>query len=203
MNYLKDEIRKSNLILKCPACRGFFWQPSESQSEVLDCPSCENSAAVHEWVSFIKRKGDGSPNTFLLIEIGVSRDKGDDAPLGYFMCVDTSREDHVDIEEIRFCTGNAGGRSHAIYNKALEIGAPFKTKNGRIRAHYESKHETDGGTLKIYQGIGDSDIRMKTSSDQNGTFHCAFVYFSHGDAFTSSILELIQAMLTDMESRPI
>ena len=199
MEYLVTEVQKGNLVLHCPSCKKIDWQLSRLYKELLHCNTCLGNTKLVDWVSLIKRKGDGSPNTFLSIEMGVSLDDDDDIPSGYYICVDTSGELDINIEDVRFCTGNAGGRSLSVYNKVIEIGNRSKQSDGRIWTHYES----EGGTLKIYQGIGDADIHMKTLRDQDGVFHGASVYFPLEHAFSTFVPPLIQAILIDMKVRPI
>lgn len=129
--------------------------------------------------------------------MAVSVDK--DAPTGYHLYVGASAETDQNVEDVRFCAGDAEGHSNSTRNKAIEIGATMpKNSGGCIHADFDS----EGGTLKIYQDISDSDVRMNTSRGQGGVLNGAVVYFSLEHTFTRYIKELVQAILTDMQPRP-
>ncbi len=183
---LAKAIYKNYLAIRCPSCNHCEWSVSSSLSgeKNFDCFNCTKQSPVFSWVTFIKRIGDG--DAFVNFTIKKERE-------GYLLCVDTSERNTSETESIRFCEESTGGQSLAVLTLLRSI---TKEKNRLVM-------EGEGGRLLVYQGKGDNDVwMMKTENDGEGTFHGAKVLFTKDHEFTGHIVELIQAMLTDMESRP-
>lgn len=188
MEFLFHAIKNRQLVMNCPNCKGVAFQASGLGCGLLHCNSCYTHTAQVEWVAEIKRCGDDDPHVHLRV---VRSDNG------FVVQVNTDRRS-ADQESVRFGGGRSGGRSCST-KEALRVIASAENSERIPCIQFEGQ----GGKLKIFGGRGDDDMWMKTEDLKRNLFHGAEVLFLFQDRAVPGIQSIVQALLKDMESRPI
>ncbi len=187
MEFLLHAIANDQVVMSCPNCKRGNFQASGLGGGLLHCNHCYTHTHPTEWVIEIKRCGDDDPNVHLRI---VRSDNG------FIVQANTDRRGLREIESVRFA--GSGGHSYST-KAALRTVAYAGSPSDVPRIQFQGR----GGNLKIFGGIGDDDMWVKTEDFERRLFHGAEVHFSFEDQAATPIRSLIASLLRDMEERPL
>lgn len=191
MEFLQELVDSGVLHLHCPNCQGRHWGESGLGEKIFHCNTCFTHTPYIEWVTYIKRQGDDDPNISLVITANEE---------GLAVMADTSVRSSSEAESVRFVSG-LGGRSLSTRDHLQTIAETFMKDSQGMRLYTEFKGL--GGTLKIYQGKGDPDMWVKTDNILQDRYHGMDVAFPKDHEIVPYLLQVIEAIISDMRKRPI
>lgn len=142
-------------------------------------------------MSTVERKGDMSRVAYIEFHV---------YEFGVTVCVHPDKTDIPTRETVRFCAGNAGGRSPHVYAALAKIELELNTvgESGVIQG--------EDGRIVLLRNTGDSDFVLKTDSlniPGGGLLYGARVLFTPSNPDYELVEQLLAAVTCDNKTCPI